>query len=156
MDFDIASQASAIDDSFFPINAPPACTRSHNGHQGDRAFISGPRSGHWTVSSGGNGSGIDDRTPTFHGFAPSRAGTSDPGSVARVRRVDGGALRKLAAATEVQKRVKLEAQRQEAQKAVEEDLRQARSKSEKPKGFYLPQLQGMNVFDSAYSTMRAR
>ena len=156
MDFDIASQASAIDDSIFPCIPQPPSIKSHNGYPGNHAVISGPRSGHWTVSSGGNGSGIDDRTPTFHEFAPSRAGTSEAGSVARVRRVDGDALRKLAAATEAQKRVKLEAQRQEAQEAVEEDLRQARSKSEKPKGFYLPQLQGMNVFDSAYSTMRTR
>jgi hypothetical protein len=142
MDFDIASQASAIDDSFFPLAPQSASLKSSNGND---VFVSGPRSGHWTVSSGGNRSAIDDRTPTIHGFPI----TSEAGSVARTKKVDGATLRKLAVATEAEpeaeRKLRQRTQREEAHMAVEEDTKQAKAKLEKPQKFVLPTRQGTSL-----------
>jgi hypothetical protein len=139
MDFDIASQASAIDDSFFPITPIPASAETQGDNVLDRAWVSGHRPGHWTISSTVNGSGIDDRTPTIFGL-PAQ---SNNGSVASAKRIDGSVLRKLAAATEAARRVKADAfKKEEAENTGDDGLeQQARVKSAKEKkGFYVPRL----------------
>lgn len=135
MDFDIASQASAIDDSFFPVIRPPA-SLAEGDQYSEIAYCKGPRSGHWTVSSNGKRSGIDDRTPTLWDVTA----TSEYGSFTRVRRVDSNALRKLAVATEAERKAKQEGLWQEANQSAKQA---STIKSDKVKGFYVPHLQGM-------------
>jgi hypothetical protein len=143
MDFDIASQASAIDDSFFPIAPIPDSAEIQEDKIHDGAWVLGPRSGHWTISSTVNGSGIDDRTPTIFGL-PAQ---SDHRSVASAKRIDGGVLRKLAAATEAERRVKADAFKRKGVESRGDDAleQQARVKTAKDKkGFYVPRL-GLSI-----------
>ena len=148
MAFDIASQASGIDDSFFPI-APVLVERGkQEDNIDDRAWISGPRPGCWTIASTVNGSGIDDRTPTTIGLRAQ----SDNGSIAVAKRIDGSVLRKLAAATEAERKVKEETPKKVAAEsgAVNKADEQNRTNSHKAKqGFYVPKLDG--VFPLTYS-----
>lgn len=141
MDFDIVSQVSAIDDSFLPIVQPPGSGDTREDRTNDRAWNPGPRSGHWTVSSTVNGSGVDDRTPTLAGF-PSR---SDYGSVTGTKRIPGGVLRKLALATEAERKEKENAANEAfAESEAIKSEQQDRARSQKAKeGFFAPKLDGM-------------
>ena len=146
MDFDLASQASAIDNAVFPINAARISATTPHGDTQDDAQFMGLQSGHWTVLSTANGSAIDDRTPTILGFR-SRS-LSEDAMPDRVQRVDEAVLRKLAAATEKERKDKEdEAKSRGDWSSADEDVKQQnRLESEKEtKGFYIPRLRGMLI-----------
>ena len=150
MDFDIDSQASAIDDSFFPITSTPASAGIPNEKIEGGPWNTGPRSGQWTISSTTNGSGIDDRTPTIVRF-PAQ---SDSGSVSGAKRIPGNVLRKLAAATETERRVKeAAAEKAIAESDADKKEQQERANShEVEQGFFVPKLDGVFTLHISFAT----
>ena len=107
-----------------------------------------PRSGHWTVASTVNGSGIDDRVPTVHGAPP----ILRDGESGQVKRIDGDVLRRLAVATEQEKKVQEE--QKKAASVADPRENQAAAKVEKEKnGFYVPRLEG--ELHSTFSTPKS-
>lgn len=136
---DHTDDASAIDDSFFPIQSPQPriAEPASGGSPITYEAYNGPRSGHWTVASTVNGSGIDDRVPTVHG-APAVLQDEGP---CQVKKIDGSVLRRLAIATDKQK--KAEEEEKKVAIVANESMEQGEMKVEKEKkGFYVPRLEG--------------
>ncbi|KAF2483463.1 hypothetical protein BDY17DRAFT_147946 [Neohortaea acidophila] len=134
--------ASAIDDSNETIHFGPAApaSRAPGGPPLARENLgyNGPRSGHWSVRSTVFGSGIDDACPTLHHLSP--GGNCMP---SHVRPLDGSVVKRLAKATEWQRKQQ-EAASAPGDGAVAIGREQEESKPEKielpklMKGFYVP------------------
>ena len=137
---------SAIDDSFSPNFLPFIEDDSAS------SVYNGPRSGHWTVSSGFDGSAIDDRCPTFWGSTFGLNAVGERSQVgAYVNPIDGSLLKKLGRATVEEQRRAFAAesevvgegegaigiqQDRETEVARQDNARLWQEK--KPKGFYMP------------------
>lgn len=144
---DVTDGATAIDDSFQPIHFRPAAAATGPGVGGhpltnEGITLNGPRSGHWSVSSSINGSGIDNGCPTIHQFSHDWDSSGDRGFAGhQVRPIAGGVLRRLAEATTDDEKAQDE-RKSVLEITVEADAKRPASQVSKPptapKGFYVP------------------